>query len=245
MNIGARLQAARERRGLSITDVAAATKIQVRYVTAIEQNDHRALPRRPYGRGFVRAYALEVGEDPEGTVRDFFLQFAPPPPPVPPPAPVPPSRRPKVPGEGLRPVARALLLLCLVVGLVAAATLLRAPRSEPEPGQPVGTTGNSTPAVTGATGSAPAPAAPAATPASTPVAVDLEAVGRAWVAANVDGRRAIYRTMQPGEHERLRGREVIAVRVGDAGAIRWRVNGGDLEPMGRRGEVKSVRVSPE
>jgi hypothetical protein len=55
----------------------------------------------------------------------------------------------------------------------------------------------------------------------------------------------VYRTLQPGERETLRGREIIAVRVGDAGAIRVQVNGGPASVMGPSGAVRSTRVTPE
>ena len=77
------------------------------------------------------------------------------------------------------------------------------------------------------------------------VVVELDVTAPAWVTATVDGTRAVYRTMQPGEHETLRGRDNIALRVGNAGAIRWAVNGRHAEMMGAPGAVRSVRVSAE
>ncbi|MEN3338829.1 MAG: hypothetical protein V7647_2505 [Acidobacteriota bacterium] len=244
MNVGTRLQAAREARGLSIDDMAAALRIQARYLTAIEQNDWRALPPRPYGRGFVHAYASEVGESPYQTVQEFFAQFAPPPPP----APVPAAQRTRIPqlastGFQMPRAAGIVALFCAVVAVVVATTFRRMPerqvRSRPE----IGTGGTTTPRVVGNTGSAPAPVP--VQPPRAPVAVELEATGRAWVAGTVDGKRAIYRTMQPGERQSLAGHDSISLRVGNAGAIRWRVNGRPEEMMGPPGTVKSVRVTPE
>ena len=76
MDIGTQLRNAREARGLTLDALSRSTRVQPRILSAIEQNDSMRLPPRPYGRGFVRAYASEVGLDPEGTVRDFFSQFA-------------------------------------------------------------------------------------------------------------------------------------------------------------------------
>ena len=75
MDIGARLRDAREARGLTIDALSRSTRVQPKLLSAIERNDSVVLPPRPYGRGFVRAYASEVGLDPDGTVRDFFSQF--------------------------------------------------------------------------------------------------------------------------------------------------------------------------
>src|SRR5262245_5979991 len=75
MSIGAQLRTAREAKGLSLGAVAQRTRVQPRTLVAIELNDLTLLPPRPFGRGFVRAYAQEVDLDPDRTVRDYFAQF--------------------------------------------------------------------------------------------------------------------------------------------------------------------------
>ncbi len=75
MDIGARLREARESRGLTLDALSRSTRVQPRVLSAIERNDSSSLPPRPYGRGFVRVFATEVGLDPDATVREFFSQF--------------------------------------------------------------------------------------------------------------------------------------------------------------------------
>ena len=75
MNVGAQLRASREARGISIDALSHATRVQPRILAAIERNDVAAVPPRPFGRGFVRAYAQEIGLDPDGTAREYFAQF--------------------------------------------------------------------------------------------------------------------------------------------------------------------------
>ena len=72
---GQRLHDARERRGVSLRQIANATKISVVVLEALERNDISRLPGGIFGRGFVRSYALEVGLDPEATIQDFLAQF--------------------------------------------------------------------------------------------------------------------------------------------------------------------------
>ena len=78
MDIGAQLRSSREGKRLSLETVARTIRVQPRVLVAIERNDSAAIPPRPFGRGFVRAYAREVGLNPDQTVRDYFGQFAPP-----------------------------------------------------------------------------------------------------------------------------------------------------------------------
>ena len=72
--LGERLRRAREARGVSLRQVANVTRISVRALEAIEQNDRSRLPGGIFTRAFVRAYATEVGLDPETTVHAFFAQ---------------------------------------------------------------------------------------------------------------------------------------------------------------------------
>src|SRR5437879_10380706 len=74
-DFGSELRAARERRGVPLRQIANATKISVGVLEALERNDISRLPGGIFGRAFVRAYAVEVGLDPEETIREFITQF--------------------------------------------------------------------------------------------------------------------------------------------------------------------------
>src|SRR5213596_2497279 len=73
--IGERLRDARERRGISLRQIANATKISVGVLEALERNDISKLPGGIFSRAFVRSYAIEVGLDPESTIQEFIAQF--------------------------------------------------------------------------------------------------------------------------------------------------------------------------
>src|SRR2546421_7746020 len=72
---GQMLREARERRGVSLRQIANATKISVGVLEALERNDISKLPGGIFGRAFVRSYAIEVGLDPEATIQAFIAQF--------------------------------------------------------------------------------------------------------------------------------------------------------------------------
>jgi cytoskeletal protein RodZ len=74
-DFGRKLREARERRGLSLRQIANATKISMLTLEALERNDIARLPGGIFGRGVVRSYALEVGLDPESAIEEFMGQF--------------------------------------------------------------------------------------------------------------------------------------------------------------------------
>jgi len=59
--IGDLLARERQQRGLSLEVVAAATRIRVGHLAAIERGDLEALPGPVYARGYVRGYAAYLG----------------------------------------------------------------------------------------------------------------------------------------------------------------------------------------
>lgn len=58
--VGEYLKNARKARNLSVRDVAARTKITPKYIRCIEDDDYDHLPKGPYIKGYISAYALQV-----------------------------------------------------------------------------------------------------------------------------------------------------------------------------------------
>jgi cytoskeletal protein RodZ len=75
-DFGGKLRQARERRGVSLRQIAASTRITAATLEALERNDISKLPGGIFSRAFVRSYAVEVGLDPEQTVREFLERFS-------------------------------------------------------------------------------------------------------------------------------------------------------------------------
>ena len=59
-DFGDKLRQARERRGVSLCDIAAHTKFSIASLEALERNDTSRLPGGIFARAFVRSYAVEV-----------------------------------------------------------------------------------------------------------------------------------------------------------------------------------------
>jgi cytoskeleton protein RodZ len=69
--IGSDLRRARTRREIDLGEVEAATRIRVRYLSAIENEEWDVLPGGFYTRGFIRTYASYLGLDGDRLAEDF------------------------------------------------------------------------------------------------------------------------------------------------------------------------------
>jgi cytoskeletal protein RodZ len=74
-DFGMKMRRLREEKGVSLRQIADATKISIGALEALERNDISRLPGGIFSRAFVRSYAIEIGLDPEQTVREFMVQF--------------------------------------------------------------------------------------------------------------------------------------------------------------------------
>jgi len=70
-DIGVALKAVREFRGLTLENVADATRIRQAYLSAIEDMRLDDLPSRPFTIGYIRAYAGVLGLDADAAVNRF------------------------------------------------------------------------------------------------------------------------------------------------------------------------------
>ena len=70
---GGNLQREREMRGVTLEEISGATKISVRFLRAIEEENFAALPGGVFTRSFIRTYARYLGLDEERVMAEFHL----------------------------------------------------------------------------------------------------------------------------------------------------------------------------
>jgi cytoskeletal protein RodZ len=256
-DFGGRLRQARERRGISLRQIAASTKISVAALEALERNDISKLPGGIFSRAFVKSYATEVGLDPDQTVRDFLERFHQ----APPPSDAHVSHH--VPEqesqfESQQRMASVMLKLVaisvpLIVAILyftlrsrpAATPAAEAPAPEPAPAS---VADSAFPTAPVAQASLPAPStpraattAPAATPAS--MRLELHPAGLCWVSLTVDGKKVFGRLMQPGERAAYTVQKDAVLEIGDAGAFGFSVDGREGRSLGTSGQVRTLKIT--
>jgi len=76
------------------------------------------------------------------------------------------------------------------------------------------------------------------------VTVAVVATGPCWVSAIVDGERRVAREFQTGERMAFELEKSVVLTAGDAAALAVTINGEEARPLGRAGQVVTVRVTP-
>ena len=74
--LGEKLRAAREARGISISEVAEQTRIAPMYIECIENDNYKPLPGGIFNKGFVKSYARFIGLDEQEALQDYSRLIA-------------------------------------------------------------------------------------------------------------------------------------------------------------------------
>jgi len=255
LTVGRRLREARERKGISLRQVAEATRISVMTLEAIERDDVKRLPGGIFIRSFIRSYALEVGLSPDRLVEDFLSQSPREPDYVVGPGGVVEDNQAVESGRRMAETILRLALLSLpIAGLVVyfGAGQSAAPASE---ASPVAVERLASDAAQGRGGAleraAIEPDAPRISgvlpTASAPavLTITIEARTDCWVSPTVDGEKAPSALLPSGERRELRALREILLTVGDGEGCAYTVNGRPGRPFGASGEVVTRRITLE
>jgi cytoskeleton protein RodZ len=248
-SFGEELRREREIRGISLKEIADATKISKRFLEAIERNDHRTLPAPAFTRGFVRAYARYVGLNSEEMVNRYNYAVAtddriekPPQIEKYPQTPVRDISPKPAPKRGIpharvdRNIMVMLLIIAALSGVAYWAVQYRG-RIEAEPAEtavPVATKPAAIPAAT------PAPATPSD---DSKLQLAVEVLENAWVTLEADGKTVINTEMLKGERRTFEANDAFRFRtIGNAAGLKLTLNGAAVPPLGDVGEVVKNRV---
>jgi cytoskeleton protein RodZ len=247
-DFGGTLRRAREQRGISVREISARTKISIAALEALERNDVSKLPGGIFSRAFVRAYAHEVGLDPDETVREFLARFHVSSAPVPSPAVVSPEESQFAVQQRMAGVVLKLVLVSVpLIGLVLYFSLRTPPAQEVARGatasEAVPATADSPEVRPVATSAVSVPSPAIAAPGT--MTLEVRPTGDCWVRITADGRPVLARLMKAGDEETREFRDAAVILIGDAGTFAFSIDGRPGKPIGQPGEVRTVRLTRE
>ena len=258
-SFGERLKREREKRKISLDDIALSTKIGTRMLVALEEEKFDQLPGGIFNKGFVRAYARHVGIDEEQAVADYLDavgQTAPLP--LTEAAPhdvrIVPVHEPES-SEGSQSLPWGTLagaLLVLALGLSVWSFLKRetpeAPRATTSAPRPAATPSSSmTPIPKAGASSTPTNSAtPAAPASSSPINLTIKAFDDCWISITADGKPIIADgEIASGTSKTVEANREIVIKAGNVGALDFSLNGKPLGRQGQEGQVRTLTFGPE
>jgi cytoskeleton protein RodZ len=271
-SFGENLRREREMRGVTLEEIAAATKISVRFLGSLESEQFERLPGGVFNRGFLRAYAQYLGLDEGKLLADYGLVHH--------------------DGYNVKPLLEAearktrIQIVLFVVGCVLVAagltgggihfarrygptilarftqsadTKAAAAPSGPAlpsasspaetasvPASPETPPPEPAPVVAGQAASVAAiPAGQSSTVAAPPAELDLQidVIGETRVTVIADGVRQIDRVLHARDSRRVKAKEIIELQSSDSSAVVLTLNGETLPPLGRPGESRSLTLT--
>jgi cytoskeleton protein RodZ len=255
--LGERFRAAREARGLTLSDVAEQIRIRSVYLAAIEDENWTAIGAAVYVRGFLRTYARFLGLDPEETVAVFNQAASASPPPTQ-----------ATPTTSFRadmaaPVRQlsGLIWVASAVAVILIAFLVYNEATWHQRQKPVTTADSSTAAAASVAATGPVPASPSALPSDSPLGaqstvpssspspaasgstppggphtLEVRLTAASWLRVTVDGNVSMVGTFPAGTDRLFRGKNAT-LRIGNAGGVEIVVDGKSRGTLGATGAV--------
>jgi cytoskeleton protein RodZ len=249
-SVGQKLREARLQLGFSLERISASTRISVKLLQAIEDDDLSRFSSAFFYKSFVSQFAQEVqiqGRELTSSIEAATNTI---------PEPLIPGQGsylpPKIPalrvsrvsssnhGRLIYPVASLAVMLVACCALYA---LWESSKSNLQPAAPTEKPPvTSAPAPKAEAASPTAPSAPPDTPSTSIDAIRLElsAIEPTWLSMVADGRPAFSGILDTAETRVLEGHETARIRTGNAGGVNVVFNGKTLGTLGERGQVETV-----
>lgn len=234
------LRTAREEKGWSLLETEEITKIRIRYIQALEDEEYRILPGATYVKGYLRTYSKQLGLNPDDIIELYSSSIEPEAAPV---IEI-PDKMVKSHSLWVRPViigSMALAAIALAIGIktwyqpegtvsdptYTSPPLISAPNTE-----------TTTPP--SAIPETPGKSSPQNVVASTQDGLTAQLVftQACWIEIKVDDQAPFQGTFAAGTSKEVKGTDKIElVSIGNAGGLSVTLNGKAMPSLGKPGEV--------
>lgn len=231
-SIGGVLRSARLRQGKALDVIAAETKICHLYLEAIENDQFDALPEGAYRRSFLRQYASALGLDAEELVAAYRSQYGEELVKLP----EVPKRQP--PFKFLKGAGSVLLAALALAGLYKISLSecpecqIRAIEQRHMPAQKI----RSEP---------PTRASVPEDKSAAHVRVVFTSTEPVWISVTCDRTPTFTGTLAQTETRSFEASAALIVLIGNAGALTITLNGRPVGPIGARGEIQLLELTPQ
>ncbi len=269
--LGVDLRAARENKNLTLNQISEETHISLRHLQSLEEGKYSNLPGGMYNRAFLRSYCTYLELDPAGFLARYEVEVgahAEKPVKSKQRSPAVVSQPKRIPPL----LIWSVMLLGSITGLYfsrgwiaqvfspyfSQPPITRLPAAMPAPtpspdkpkdAQAVPSTppaGDVTTEPPPAESSAKEPAAAAAATDEPPpgtIRLNFEVTGACWMSLKSDGTSVYSDTLQPGTSPSFDAKDHFEMVLGNAGAVKLKINGKQAKPLGSPGAVVKIVIN--
>jgi cytoskeletal protein RodZ len=249
VSVGQELAQAREKRRLSVEDVAADTRIRATIIRAIEADNFALCGGSVYARGHIRSIARVVGIDPEPLIADYDSshESAAPPLTI---ASQPTDHQAVARSERHGPNWAAAMVVALVVVCLAALVPVIRDHHGPSGGTPKAA---STPKIHHSTTPSPRPSTTSSPPQSATAGIPSNQASMlikvthdtTWMSVKNAAGSVLFSGLLPAGHQKLfTSKHGLSFVIGNAPAVDVVVNGHDIGSPASSGNVSRGTVEP-
>jgi cytoskeletal protein RodZ len=251
---GEHLKREREMRGVSLEEIAGATRISTRFLEALEQEAWDRLPGGVFNRGFVRTVARFLGLEEESLLAEYSLATGTGS--APPPVATQLRTRPSADERKLPWMAYAAIpvLLMLAAGgwfgwqwlsarrseMDAAAASLPATPAPPSAPSNLWTASTDSPNASSISTQDPQSAASPWADSGQSLQLRIDAARDTALTVTSDGQPAFAGVIAAGQNRTISAKTALTVEAQDAGAIHLELNGQAVAPIGPSGQPGRV-----
>jgi transcriptional regulator with XRE-family HTH domain len=237
-SIGQEIKRERELRGISLKEIADSTKINIRFLRALEEDRLDMLPEQFFIRGIIRTYAKYLGLDEQSVLNTYLEDLQ-------------SNAAQENANEDKKPepsensefsrkekkisLLSALMVLAIIALIIVLYFVFRRnetlPQSTPRLESSIQNTEEN----------------PAVLPPITQqkpeikqeeLNLEIEIQQETWLEIYADGGMLDSGIKKPGEHLRYKALREFVIHTGNAGGITYTINGEEGIPFGESGEVK-------
>jgi len=231
-SLGQELKRERELRGISLKEIASTTKISLRFLQALENDQLEVLPGKFFIKGILRAYAKSIGLEEESVLNkyyeDSFLK----------------EQSLEKKGKGNLNIFQSkvnflnfilftvfLLLISLSIYLVSRPEKTSVPPQETQMASSFQEE-KVTPIQDTEEGE------------ENELNIEISFLQETWIQVYADGELVLDSVKKQGEEAKIKANEELILHLGNAGGISYFLNGKKGKPLGTPGEVvKNIKIT--
>jgi cytoskeleton protein RodZ len=245
VSVASELKSEREKRKVTLAQIAAETRISLRYLQSLEEGRYGDLPGGIYNRAFLRAYCESIHLDQREIIRRYEEEVAPHP--EKPSKHKPQSLSSRNASFKLSPVVLwSIMLLISASGVFLSRKWIAevfSPYVSHAPASSIRLKPEMTPSVPPGAAPSTAPDLKSTEAPDSSLRLELAATETCWISVDRDGRPAVRKIMEPGEVQYFSAAQKFLVIVGNAGGVHLKINGKPAKQLGESGKVIKLLIN--